>query len=249
MRFWTWLLARLVAIAVLLGLALWYRMPDSGEREFRRSLEAMKKVNSLHYEMVIDRPMQHTEQEGDLVCPDNAFHEAMHIVLHRPHNEGSLDTEVVRIGDRAYELQPNGLWRSGYSSGPAAVVSCQRLATNAGIPVLPELDRMVQHGVIDKGDKKTVAGEVCREWRVTLRGRPGPLLPQSSEDLEHRTICIGVDDHLPREMTINGLEHWTYSFNTSTKIEAPTSLVPEPTRDYYQPPPPGLSLSNGKDDK
>ena len=249
MRFWTWLLARLVAIAVLLGLALWYRMPASGEREFRRSMEAIKKVNSLHYAMVIDWPMQHTEWEGDLVCPDNAFREAMHTVLHQPHNEGTLDTEVARIGDRAYELQPNGLWRPGYPSGHAADVNCQHLTTNADIPVLPELDRMVQHGVIEKGDKKTVDGKICREWRVTLRARPGPLVPRSSEDLEHRTICIGVDDHLPREMTISGAEHWAYSFNTSTKVEAPTALVPEPTQDYYKAPPPSLTLSDGKDDK
>lgn len=249
MRFWIWLLARLIAIAVLLGLALWYRMPASGEHEFRRSMEAIKKVNSLHYAMVNDQPMQHTELDGDLVCPDNAFHEAMHIVLHQPHNEGTLDTEVVRVGDRLYELQPNGLWRPGYARGHAAGVSCQRLTTDTGIPVLPELDRMVQHGVIDKGDKKTVDGSVCREWKVTLRSRPGPLLVRSPEDLEHRTLCIGVDDHLPREMTITGSEHWTYSFNTSIAIETPTALVPEPTQDYYRPPPPGLTLSDDKDDK
>jgi len=52
MRFWTWLLARLGTVAVMLAMALWWRMPASGEREFRRTIEALKSVNSVHYSMV-----------------------------------------------------------------------------------------------------------------------------------------------------------------------------------------------------
>jgi hypothetical protein len=98
MRFWTWLLARLIAVAVILALALWYRMP---EREFRRSIEAVKKVNSLHYAMVADVPMEHTEQEGDLSCPDDAFQEAMHIVSHQPDRDVSIDNRRYTRGRSA----------------------------------------------------------------------------------------------------------------------------------------------------
>lgn len=116
--------------------------------------------------------------------------------------------------------------------------------------MLPEFNRMVEHGIIEKGDKKTVNGDVCREWKVTLRGGPGPLLPQWSGAYEHRTVCLGVDDHLPREMTSTGsARHWTYAFNDPVKIETPTALVPERAQDNYRPPPAGLTLSDDKDDK
>jgi hypothetical protein len=157
--------------------------------------------------------------------------------------------DVIRVGGQQYDLQPKGLWKRGYLNGRSARVTCKGLTAGAGIWMLPEFDRMVQHGIIDKGDKKTVNGEVCREWRVTLRSRPGPLLGRSPEDYEHRTICVGVDDHLPREMTTGSAEHWTYAFNTAVKIEAPSALVPEPVQDGYRPPPPGLTLSDDKDDK
>ncbi len=250
MRFWTWLLARLIAIAVLLGMALWYRMPASGEREFRRSIEALKKVNSLHYEMVSDLPAQHTEQNGDLVCSDDALREATHVVIHQGDKDTSFDTEVRHVGGQQYTLQPSGLWSRGYPGGRSARVMCQRLGTEDGTWILPEFGRMVEHGIIEKGDKKTVNGDVCREWRVTLLNGLGPLLPQSPAAYEHRTICLGVDDHLPREMTSTARPgHWTYAFDTSVKIETPTDLVPVPVHDDYRPPPAGLTLSDDKDDK
>jgi hypothetical protein len=249
MRFWTWLLARLIAIAVLLGLALWYRMPASGEREFRRTIEALNKVNSVHYSMVSDVPSQHTEQDGDLMCTDDALRQAMHLVLHQNGKDATIDQEIRRVGNQQYTLQRNGLWSRGYPSATSVRDICQDLGIESYSQSGHEFQQMVEHGIIEKGDKKTIDGDVCREWKVTLRSRPGPLMPRGPSDLEHRTICLGVDDHLPREMTSTArLEHWTFTFNTSAKIETPTDLVPEPVHDNYQPPPPGLTLSDDKDD-
>jgi hypothetical protein len=251
MRFWTWLLARLLAVAVILGLALWYRMPDSGQREFRRSMEALKRVNSLHYAMVQDQPMQHFEMEGDLVCPDDSFREATHIILRQPHNQGTLDTEVRRIDGKPYAHMNSGMWAVDYQNGRSPRVTCPQLVSDAGIPVLPNLDEMVRRGIITKGDKKTINGEVCREWQVTLRRVPGPLLPRSPEELEHRTLCLGADDHLPREMSGGDSEHWTYAFNTPANIDKPADLAPERTWETPQSPastPPGLTLSDTRDD-
>ena len=250
MRFWTWLLARLIVIAMLLAAALWYRMPDSGEREFRRSIEALKKVNSLHYEMVSDAPLQHSEQNGDLICSDDALREATHIVLHQGEKDTTFDTEVRRVGGQQYTLQRSGLWQRAYPDGRMARLLCQSFGTETETGIVPDFQRMVEHGIIEKGDKKTVNGDVCREWKVTLRSGPGPLLPRSPGAYEHRTICLGVDDHLPREMTSTlNPGHWTYAFNTPVQIETPTELVPEPVHDDYRPPPSGLTLSDDKDDK
>jgi hypothetical protein len=250
MRFWTWLLARLIAVGVILGLALWYRMPASGEREFRRSIEALKAVNSFHYAMVADMPTQHTEQEGDVACTEDAAHQATRVVVHRPDQDISLNTEVIRVGGMQYNLLPSGLWSHSPLAGQSGRVICQPVVADGHVAILPEFDQMAEHGVIERGDKKTVNGGVCREWRVTLRNGPGPLLPRSPDAYEHRTLCLGVDDHLPREMTSSANPgRWTWAFNTSTRIEAPTALAPDPVQNDYRPPPPGLTLSDDKDDK
>jgi hypothetical protein len=250
MRFWTWLLARLLAVAVILGLALWYRMPDSGQREFRRSIEALKKVNSFHYQMVADVAAQYTEQEGDLGCSGDVFREATHVVTHGREKDFSFDTGVIRTGGQQYHLE-NGLWTRGQEDGRSVQRMCQDLVAGENPSILPSFDQMTEHGIIEKRGKKTVNGGLCREWRVTVRSRPGPMLSHSPDDYEHRILCIGVDDHLPREMASStSSAHWTYAFNVPVNIDIPSPLAPERPQYVYQPPPPppGLSLSNDKDD-
>lgn len=250
MRFWTWLLARLLAVAVILGVVLWYRMPNSGEREFRQAAQALKTVHSVHYTMVNDQPTQKIQLEGDLVCPDDRFREATHIIVNQPHNQGTLDTEVRRVDGKPYTQLNGHQWTVDYQNGRSPRITCQQLATDASISVLPNLSDMVRRGLFKKGDKKTVNGEVCRQWYVTLRAGPGPLLPRSS-DLEHRTVCLGIDDHLPREMSGTHLGLWTYAFDTPAEIEMPTDVAPERTWDTHQAPsspPPGLTLSDTRDE-
>jgi hypothetical protein len=78
---------------------------------------------------------------------------------------------------------------------------------------------MIRRGIIQKGDKKTVNGVRCREWLVTMKGAPGGL--------EHDTVCVGLDDHLPYETTVD----WMHSrssfsdYNTALKLEVPEVAV------------------------
>lgn len=241
MRFWTWLLARMLVALLLVG---WVYsallLPSSGDKEFRRSLEALKKVNSIHYSMLADLPAQHTEQEADLVCSEDSFHRTTHIVAHQAEKDFNLDTEILRSGGQDYRLQGNGLWRREYSGTEAATLTCRRLSQGLAAWIVPDMNEMLQHGIIEKGNKKTVNGDVCREWKVTL---------SIGVILEHRTVCIGADDHLPREVVADmNTARWTYAFNTPIKIDPPTNLAPEPERDTYRPPPPGLTLSDHNDD-
>ena len=71
---------------------------------------------------------------------------------------------------------------------------------------------MIQRGIIQKGDKKTVNGVRCREWLVAMKGAPGGL--------EHDTVCLGVDDHLPYEWTVD----WVHSRTTFTDYNSPFHL-------------------------
>ena len=66
-------------------------------------------------------------------------------------------------------------------------------ATDNGL--MPQIATMIKRGILQKGDKKTVNGVRCREWLVTMKG--------GTSGLEHDTVCLGLEDHLPYEMTVD----------------------------------------------
>jgi hypothetical protein len=78
---------------------------------------------------------------------------------------------------------------------------------------------MIKRGVIQKGDKKTMNGVRCREWLVTMKG--------GMTGLEHDTVCIGLDDHLPYEVTVDWAHsHSTFSdYNTPLQFDLPEAAV------------------------
>jgi hypothetical protein len=219
MRFWAWLGARLLVGVVLIGWVISFLSPGGGEKEFQRAIEARKEVKSVRYSMVGDpTPTRHTEAQGELSCSENAYHNLFHMVDQDSHSVPDVSQEVVQVGAVAYSRFQNGPWtRGGY--GDAAPNICALMSQGLDASVLPDLDKMMKHGIIEKGDKKTVGGVRCREWKVTVRGVWGGF--------DHRTICLGVDDHLPREMTTDSEKtHWIYSdFNAPLAIELPTPSV------------------------
>ena len=66
---------------------------------------------------------------------------------------------------------------------------------------------------------KTVNGVKCREWLVAMKGAPSGL--------EHDTVCLGLQDHLPYEVTVD----WAYShtsfsdYNTTIQFDLPAEVV------------------------
>ncbi len=239
MRYWTWLLARLAVAVLLVGWVYTTLLtPSSGEKEFRRSLDALKAVNSVHYSMLGDTPTQHTEEEADLVCADDAFHRTTQMEVRQPAGDLNVHIETMRADEQDYRLQNDGRWKRDFSGIERPQTTCQRLAQGDHAWIVPDMRQMLEHGIIDKGDKKTVDGNVCREWKVTLK---------QGLFLEHRTVCIGVKDHLPREVN-DGTSRWTYAFNTPIKIDTPVDVVPIPAQDSYRPPAPGLTLTDDKNE-
>ena len=99
-----------------------------------------------------------------------------------------------------------------------AQLTCEWLEKGVPTWIVPDISQMVEHGVIEKGDKKMVNGDMCREWKVTTR---------AGDYFEHRTLCIGVDDHLLKEMQGDvNRRRWTYAFNTPIQINPPSNIAP-----------------------
>src|SRR5205823_4173173 len=123
--------------------------------------------------------------------------------------------------NQEFDHQSDGSWsKPKYARGvSSAKAYCGKLAQGADSNLLPQIATMIQRGVLQKGDKKTVNGVRCREWLVAMRGAPSGL--------EHDTVCLGLQDHLPYEMTVD----WQASrasfsdYNTPIQIDVPEAAL------------------------
>ncbi len=68
---------------------------------------------------------------------------------------------------------------------------CQQFARGDAVYFFPDNRELDDHYVVTKKDTKQVNGVKCREWRVQRVG---------SRMLDN-TVCIGVKDHLPYEVS------------------------------------------------
>jgi hypothetical protein len=218
-----WLGVRLVAALVIVGWAASYLFPaGTGEQEFQRSLEAMKQVRSVRVETDADAtPTEHIEISWDLVCAQNALHFKWHLVESDPDKAADISQEEIHVRNASYEHTAEDSWKPGISAigsaNPKGI--CRMLAQGAESRVLPDLATMIKRAIIQKGGKKSVNGVRCREWKVTMKGGPGGL--------EHDTVCLGLNDHLPYETTVDWQHSQTiYSdYNASFQLELPAALL------------------------
>jgi hypothetical protein len=214
-RYWLWVGARLLAGLLLVWWAFSYLTPGgSGEKEFQRALDAVKQVRTVRVASVADPyPTQHIENSWDLVCAQDAYHYKWHVVQSDPTNSGETTRDELHVGNVEYDHQADGTWsKAKYGSIGTAKAYCTHLADGTAGNLAPPLATMIQRGIIQKGDKKTVNGVRCREWLVAMKGAPGGL--------EHDTVCLGVDDHLPYEWTVD----WVHSRTTFTDYNSPFHL-------------------------
>ena len=213
-RFWLWVGARLCIGFILVGWAASYLFPGSGEKEFQRAIESTRQVHSVRVTTVLDpTSTQHSDILFELACSQSASHFKWHMIESNPEHPAEVNRETLHVGLLRYELQPDSTWKEFTDlPGTTAKQTCARLADGTDDTVFPPFATMIKRGILQKGDKKTVNGVPCREWHVAMKLGAG---------LEHDSICLGLDDHLPYEMTVDWKhERTTYSdYNSSFQIE------------------------------
>lgn len=222
-RYWLWVIARLLVAVAIVGWAASYLSPGgSGEKELQKSLEAMKHIRSVRIATVADpTASQHSEISWELVCAQDAYRYRWHLVVSDSDRPFEQNTEEIHVGSVKYELKPDNSWQAHqYGAGvQAASTICGRLAQGTETRMLPDVSTMIRRAIIQKGDKKKVNGVPCREWQITMKG--------GFSGLEHDTLCLGIKDHLPYEMTVD-YEHsrTTYSdYNSQFQIELPPAAL------------------------
>jgi len=223
-RYWLWMGARLLVAIVIIAWVTSYFGPGGGEREFQKALDATKNIHSFRVAFSSNMMgVQHNEILQEVDCTRDIFHEQQHVTQ----TASSMSTAQESNRDSLYaagveyERQKDGSWSKGqgmYRVDPAKGY-CSSLARGAENGLIPPLATMIKRGIIQKGDKKIVNGVRCREWLVTIKG--------GLANLEHDTICLGLDDDLPYEVTVD----WQHSrsvfsdYNSSLQIDMPEAAL------------------------
>jgi hypothetical protein len=219
-RYWLWVVVRLGVGVAIVAWAASYLGTGSSEKEFQKTLEAMKQVHSFRVVSTAASETQHNDLLWEVDCNRNILHRQWHLVDTRTDPPQEINQNQLYVAGREYDRQNDGSWaQPRFASGGSAGWFCSNLAQGADSNILPEISTMIKRGILQKGDKKTVNGVRCREWLVTMKG--------GSSGLEHDTVCLGLVDHLPYELTVDWERSRTSfsDFNAQIQFDVPEAAL------------------------
>ena len=192
--------------------------PSSGDTEFQKALESMKQVKSFRGAYMESASSQHAEKIWEVDCNRVIVHEQFHGSQSDTDSPFEMKEEELLVGDQRYTRGSDGSWENNGYAGDrfSAKWYCENIARATVRDLLPDIRTMLSHGITERGDKKTVNGARCREWkfdiRTVLSSQPG-------------SVCIGVDDHLPYEMTMGGGRYSYSDYNRPIEFEVPEAVL------------------------
>lgn len=194
--------------------------PSGGDTEFQKTLESMKQIKSFRGAYIESAPgAQNSERLWEVDCNRVIVHQHSHDSQTNADSPLEMQADELLVGDQRYTRNGDGSWQNdGYAGDRySAKWYCDNLARATVTDLLPDLHTMVRHAITERGDKKTVNGVRCREWKFDVR---------TALSAQQGSICIGLDDHLPYEMTMGSGGHFTYSdYNRPIEFEAPEAVL------------------------
>ena len=193
--------------------------PSSGDREFQKTLEAMKQVKSFRGAYIeSSSSTQHWERVWEVDCSRLIVHQQSHDLQANTDSPFETKEDGLLVGDQRYSRSSDGSWENtGYGGDRySAKWYCDNVARGTASDLLPDIRTMISHAMTEKGDKKTVNGARCREWKFAIR------TAVSGQD---GSVCIGVDDHLPYEMTMQGGRYSYSDYNQPIQFDAPDAVL------------------------
>ncbi len=219
-KYWLWVVVRLAVGAAIVAWAASYLGAGSAEKEFQKTLDAMKQVHSFRVAYTASPGTQRNEMLWEVDCTRDILHQQRHLVDTRTDPPQDFNQNQLFVAGREYDRQEDGSWATPrFAGGASAKWFCSNLSQGTDSNLLPQIATMIKRGILQKGDKKTVNGVRCREWLVTMKG--------GFRGLEHDTVCLGLADHLPYEMTVDW-EHSRSSFsdyNSAIQFDVPEAVL------------------------
>jgi hypothetical protein len=218
-------MSRFTIVVMLLaaGLFFWgvsYVMtPNGGDAEFQKMLEATEHVKSFRGSYVgSGASAGNSAQIWEVDCNRSVVHK----VSQTPQTNASpaqVQDDLLLVGLERYAHQSDGTW---LKTGDKHVMYsgqwyCDNLAQGSLRDLLPDARSMLRNAMIGKAEQKTVSGVRCQDWQFAMKSMSSGV---------HGTLCIGVEDHLPYEMTTDGGAHYTYSgYNQPIQLEVPEIIL------------------------
>jgi|SRR5579859_272777 len=212
-------------ILVVLGLLTFWGVGyvlkgDGGDAEFQKMLEATKQVKSFRGVFVGSTPTtQHSERLWEVDCNRGIIHQQSSELPNGATPGTEMKEDKFLVGVDRYVRQRDGSWQK---SGDTHVMFsgqwyCENLAQATLRDLLPDTRAMLRNAMIGKGDAKTVNGVRCQDWGFVMK---------SANSGAKGTVCVGLDDHLPYEMTIENGGRYSYSdYNRPIEFEAPDAVL------------------------
>ena len=206
------------AVTMVLGaLVIYWALPDSGTSELKKMRSAMESARSWRIDTIVSEPTKKLQSTVEVYCPSR-----VHEVTNASREEGGSQ----------FEESSESYWIEGtlYAKKDLQWVTSQEQRSRTASCVygprstdvlLDRLDSVISMGKIRKGDKRSVNGDLCRDWIASVRAPTG-----WREDFR---VCVG-DDGLPREVfTPDRQMVETYSeWNVPIRIEAPIAIGMQP---------------------
>lgn len=219
-KYWLWVIVRLAVGVAIVAWAASYLGTGSSEKEFQKTLDAMKQVHSFRVAYTSTPGTQHNDMLWEVDCARDILHQQTHFVDTRTDPPQDFNQNQLFVAGRAYNRKDDGSWAPGFAGGGGSAKRyCSNLSQGTESSLLPQIGTMIKRGILQKGDKKIVNGVRCREWLVTMKG--------GFSGLEHDTVCLGLADHLPYEMTVD----WQHSrasfsdYNAAIQFDAPDAVL------------------------
>ena len=215
-----------VVILLVAGIIFWgvgYAVnPNRGDAEFQKMLESMKQVKSFRGEYVANLPGNQLSGrlwEVDCSRGMGIVHQQSHDSQTGANPPFEMKQDELLVGYDRFTRESDGSWRK---TGDTHVLYsgkwyCDNVAQGTVRDLLPDVRAMLRSAMIGKGDKKTVNGVRCQDWKFAMK---------SSTSGQEGSVCVGLEDHLPYEMTTEGGGNYSYSdYNRPIQFDVPEAVL------------------------
>jgi hypothetical protein len=209
----------IVALLVIAGLCYWgvsyVVTPNGGDAEFQKMLEATEHVKTFRGEYVASA--DHSQKVWDVDCNKGIVHKLSETT--QTGGNPLVQEDQLLVGLDRYAHDTDGTWTK--TADKHVMYSgqwyCDNLAQGTLRDLLPDTRSMLRNAMIGKADQKTVNGVRCQDWQFAMKSMSSGV---------HGTMCIGIDDHLPYEMTTDNGGHYSYSgYNQPMQFEVPEPIL------------------------
>jgi hypothetical protein len=213
-----------IGAILLAGLFFWgvgyVLTPENGDAEFQKMLEAMKQVKSFRGTFVgSTSSTQHAERLWEADCNRGIVHKQSQELPNGANPVQVTEDQFLLGSDQKYTRNSDGSWeKTRYESKLySASWYCNNFAQGTVRDLLPDVRAMLRSATFGKGDQKTVNGVRCQDWNFTMH---------SSTSGQRGSVCIGLKDHLPYEMTTDDGGHYSYAdYNRPLQFDAPEAVL------------------------